>query len=190
MPDLSFAEVLFGRRSTRRAGSVSLRSVFKCLEMAMRPRYELVHDRFHRIRSPAISAGALHPIHAIAIKRGRFPKAFLYDHERHELVCMKIDNLVSLERLLANVAVCLPESRGLVLSLVADLWKVHAAYEHPESLIWRDAGALMQTLHMCAEAMGLAFCPLGILGNEILSALSLDQERSLAVGCACVGVRL
>lgn len=46
-----------------------------------------------------------------------------------------------------------------------------SAYADSETLVWRDAGAMLQTLALVAELFGLGFCPLGILGSEVVSAL-------------------
>ncbi|WP_153041057.1 hypothetical protein [Paraburkholderia monticola] len=73
------------------------------------------------------------------------------------------------------------------MALVADMAKPKAAYENGESLLLRDAGALLQTLALATEWCGLGFCPLGILGNEVVSALPAN-EQLLAVGAAAIGV--
>ncbi len=46
-----------------------------------------------------------------------------------------------------------------------------AAYENAGSLILRDAGCLVLTLCLCAEWLDLAACPLGFLGEDMVSPL-------------------
>ena len=70
--------------------------------------------------------------------------------------------------------------------LVGDMNRVAALYERPESLLWRDAGVLLQTLALVATAYRLALCPLGILGTAVVRALGLP-EPILGVGVALIG---
>ena len=41
--------------------------------------------------------------------------------------------------------------------------------------MWRDAGCLMMTLHLVAEYLGLAFCPIGGPGTALVRALGTDR---------------
>ncbi|RKP46980.1 hypothetical protein D7S89_16685 [Trinickia fusca] len=81
----------------------------------------------------------------------------------------------------------LPSASGAFLTLVADMARPMSAYAHGETLVWRDAGATLQTLALVAELFGLGFCPLGLLGNEVVSALP-SAEQLLAVGAAAIGL--
>jgi hypothetical protein len=82
----------------------------------------------------------------------------------------------------------LPVGRPTYLVLLGDLTLVDAAYANPGSLLWRDAGALLATLHLCAASFGLGFCPLGVLGNGLRAAIFPDLDRVVACGTAAVGV--
>jgi hypothetical protein len=79
-----------------------------------------------------------------------------------------------------------PDADGTFLVLVADVSRTDAAYESAVSLVWRDAGALLATLHLTATAMALGFCFLGLLGHDIVASIS-DAPTLLAVGAAVVG---
>jgi hypothetical protein len=46
----------------------------------------------------------------------------------------------------------------------------------------RDAGCLVSTLCLCAEWLDLAACPLGFLGEDMVSPLGFPQPRFRAVG--------
>jgi len=59
---------------------------------------------------------------------------------------------------------------------------VSAAYDNPESLVWRDAGALLFAICLFAEGLGLAACPLGFVGQWSVEALGFPADRFLAVG--------
>ena len=81
----------------------------------------------------------------------------------------------------------LPDADGTFIVLIADMARPMAAYRNSESLVWRDSGALLQTLALAAESYGLGFCPLGILGSEIVDGLP-RAARLLAVGAAAIGL--
>jgi len=70
---------------------------------------------------------------------------------------------------------------------LGDLGRVASHYAEPISLLWRDAGAYLQTTALAATAYRLAFCPLGILGNEVVAALDLNHTLVRAVGSAIIG---
>jgi hypothetical protein len=59
---------------------------------------------------------------------------------------------------------------------------VVAVYENADSLILRDAGCLVSTLCLCAEWLDLAACPLGFLGEDMVTPLGFPRPRFRAVG--------
>jgi len=110
-----------------------------------------------------------------------------YDPCGHRLQLLAVKDRAALKRLDANCTEILPEARGMVMVLLGDLSRVKAVYDNPWSLLWRDAGALLQTLALCAAAYRLAFCPLGALGSEILGALDLGGRDIIPAGIAMIG---
>jgi hypothetical protein len=104
----------------------------------------------------------------------------------HKLSHLNSVVLEPIQELIQTCSAILPEGRGTILVFVAEVQRTGSVYENPDSLIWRDAGALMQTLAFTFCAYGLAFCQLGILGNEIPSALNLST-RLIGVGVAVAG---
>ncbi|SEM10533.1 hypothetical protein SAMN05518845_11692 [Variovorax sp. YR750] len=75
-----------------------------------------------------------------------------------------------------------------LLLLVAEPGKTAAKYFNSESLVWRDAGVLLGYLSLAAEALGLAFVPLGITGDPWAGKL-VDESGLAGVGAALVGRR-
>jgi hypothetical protein len=80
--------------------------------------------------------------------------------------------------------------QGQLLWFCANVEKINAHYEHPESLIWRDAGVLLGVMALVAEALKLNFCPLGISGEPYLSAAFGTLGRLEGVGGAILGSRM
>jgi nitroreductase len=76
---------------------------------------------------------------------------------------------------------------GVLLGLVAEPGKTASKYANHESLVWRDAGVVLGYMSLVAEALGLAFCPLGITGGPHLTDYLSDTSLLEAVGLAVLG---
>jgi len=175
------------RRSVRTMQYAPLREVLNFLAFGTRPRFVRELDPLKRTRRLTASAGALHPIETVLFDRRGSGRVMRYDPRDHLIQLLRITSAAAVKRLAANCADIAPEAQGTALILVGDLGRVGAVYENPVSLLWRDAGALLQTLALCAVAYRLAFCPLGALGSEILEAVDLGQQKSVAAGIAMIG---
>lgn len=181
--DRAFVDVFEQRRSTRKLAPAPLELTVGALLFALAPRFWKDGDPLRRSRRPALSAGALHPITVLLF---------------HDQAVLRLNaDSCSLEKITfsakargAWISECrrvLPDANGTFLTLVADMARPGSAYAHSETLVWRDAGAMLQTIALAAELFGLGFCPLGILGNEVVSALP-SGEQLLAVGGAAIGL--
>lgn len=131
------------------------------------------------------ASGAIHSVHCL-VQPHSGEEWHRYDAKRHELVCIPgSSNAAHAARLAANEVV--PVGSASLIALVAEPGKSAAKYDFPESLIWRDAGVMLGYFSIAAEALGLAFCPLGITGDpEIAGALD-QQGRLRGVGLALLG---
>lgn len=72
---------------------------------------------------------------------------------------------------------------GILIWFAASPNKVNAKYKHELSLIWRDAGALIASMYLIAEALSLNYCALGALGSQELQTFTGDQSIIGAGGC-------
>ncbi|WP_321845832.1 nitroreductase family protein [Paraburkholderia bannensis] len=182
-PDRTFLDIFESRRSTRELGPAPIESLVDVLRLALVPRFWRDGDTLRRSRRPALSAGALHPISVLL-----FADAGVYrlnaDESALEELNMKPEVRANWLHKCKRV---LPSADGAFIALIADRARPAVAYENYESLVWRDSGALLQTLALAAETYGLGFCPLGILGNEIVDSLPAAAQL-LAVGAAAIGL--
>jgi len=138
-------------------------------------------------RRPAPSAGGIHPIEIFVRVAGE-ARVERYDPFAHALASVEVlhpDHLAAFDR---QVAAAVPNAGGSIMAFIADTSRTAAAYERSESLIWRDAGCLMMTLHLVAESLGLAFSPVGVLGTALARALAAP-EGWIAAGTCVVGTR-
>jgi SagB-type dehydrogenase family enzyme len=132
------------------------------------------------------SAGALHPIEVLLVIGTVNPRIARYDPLGHSLDLLRLRDASAMHDLLAKVREIVPQANGTTIVLVGDERRVGAKYENPESLFWRDAGALLQTMSLVATANRLACCFLGILGVDALRAIGL-QDRLTPTGVAVIG---
>lgn len=182
-----FSTVIETRRSTRAIRPAPLRELVNLIAFATRPRFVREGDLLARSRRLSPSAGALHPIDVILVNWRGMHRVMRYNMWEHQLELLVVRDAQPLQNLAQKCVDVLPEARGTALILLACLPTVSAAYENPTSLLWRDAGALLQTLALTATAHRLAFCPLGILGGEIVQAIGFDKQRVQSAGVAMVG---
>jgi len=80
---------------------------------------------------------------------------------------------------------CLLVGKGTILWFLADVAKTAGKYLHPESLVWRDGGALLATVLFVAEGMGLQACGLGIHETPSLRKIFRLPSSVIGVG-GCV----
>jgi hypothetical protein len=179
----SFVDIFERRRSTRALAPATVDSMTTVFHLALTPRFWQEGDAMRRTRRPALSAGALHPISVVLFVDG---VTYRVNSELCTLDRLSFPSEIY-EMWTSRCKLLLPNAQGAFIALVADMAKPKAAYENGESLLLRDAGALLQTLALATECCGLGFCPLGILGNEVVSALPAN-EQLLAVGAAAIGV--
>lgn len=183
--DSSFLEVLEGRRSERVLRPASMVRVVNALALGLHPRFWKEDDSFGRNRGPAISAGALHPISALIIPSREDSRLFRYNAPEHvlELLDANSSAVIGWCRKAREV---LPDADGSFMLLIADSEIPEAVYLNAISLIWRDAGAILQLMAMICKASSLGFCSLGLLGGEIAQTLD-SGNRLLPVGSAVIG---
>ena len=133
---------------------------------------------------PTPSAGAIHPIHILIHLPGASHWC-RYDSRRHGLseIPGSVEAFVGLEEQCHR---SLPAEQVTRLLLVAEPGKTSAKYKNGESLIWRDAGALLAVMAVIAEALDYSFCPLGITGDPWAGRLAPSGVLS-GVGVALVG---
>jgi SagB-type dehydrogenase family enzyme len=181
-------EVLHRRRSRRRFGplqedqlSALLWFAAKTLAMARQPSGFLWQHR------PAPSAGGRHPVCILVCTP--FVRPFelsVYDPDGHALLNLKPTESKAEQAFIDELQTVLPIQDGTVFWFAADFLRTASRYESGGSLVWRDAGALLATIHIAAEALRLHCCAYGPIGDERLSDI-LPSSRFSAVGGCIVG---
>lgn len=130
------------------------------------------------------SAGAMHPIHVLVAREN---KGWMrYDPIEHALIELpkSVEHATASRRAAGKLV---PLEQGMLIGLVAELGKTAAKYENPESLVWRDAGVVLGYMSLIAEALDLAYCPLGMSGQPHLTNYISDAASLQAVGLSVLG---
>jgi SagB-type dehydrogenase family enzyme len=134
---------------------------------------------------PHPSAGALHPIHALVARDGEA----LYRYAPSEHALVEIPGAApNAAHAMAAARAALELDRGWVLALVAEPGKTGSKYENPETLVWRDAGVVLGYMSVVAEALGMAFCPLGVAGGQVAALGFAEPGAMHGVGLAVLGL--
>jgi SagB-type dehydrogenase family enzyme len=190
IPRQSFVSVLLARRTRRKFLHLPDERLATLLWFAVKTRAVGVHNStvIHQFRS-APASGAVHAVDILVLRRirGRWD-AFLYDPGAHALVeILVLRN--QLAALLREVEKNLRIGAATVLWMVGDLNRLRARYVNEQSLIWRDAGALLATICLTAEALRIAACPLGSLAEPHVTRMLGGEGKVLSLGGLLVGRR-
>lgn len=182
----SFVDLATRRRSAREFAPLTLDRLgwllaLANLQLARGPQ----HLGFPLTLRPSPSAGAIHPVHLI-VQSPALGGWNRYDAAGHELVSVPGGPDVQIVRKAMDELVAAPAAT--LLLLVAEPGKTSAKYLNSESLVWRDAGVLLGYLSLAAEALDLAFVPLGITGDPWAGKL-VAEPGLVGVGAALVGAR-
>lgn len=164
------ADLLERRHSSRMFGPTTISQLATLLMRSGRVRdLTTVEDGYQASRRPAPSAGGRHPFDLhLAVGRqveGLNPGMYLFDAVTGALVARSQADFAP-EELLSRVGDHLgaPTAPATAIFLVGHLDRTLSRYPAGMSLAWRDAGALLQTLHLCAADLHLRSCIAGICG--------------------------
>lgn len=153
--------------------------------------HELQHNEHGVIwqHRGAPSAGGIHPVELILLgPAGCHWECARYDPIAHALRPLALPVGMSAETLRRETSVMVEPQQGTVLLFVADHARNSARYERGESLVWRDAGALVATVSFVAEALNLNSCALGFTGDDMVRRM-FTSERLGGAGGVIVGSR-
>lgn len=140
-----------------------------------------------RLRKLTISAGALHPVEVLIVSGAAVVEPIIYSDTDDIFGTVAVAQLTRFNAEIEALRTFLPNSSGHLLMYVGNVRHVERSYDNPSSLLWRDAGAMMQMFALYASAYGFAFAPLGSTGSGILESIDAPHEDYLALGTALIG---
>jgi nitroreductase len=179
---------LRSRRSRRVLTEAPLEDVAFVIRETMRTDFFGTASNEGRKRKAFPSAGAVHPVQAVLIDgKGTL---IHYDDVADRFVSFEAHDNGHLNVFLRECKGVIPTALGHWVFFFTDTRDLSDLYSGYVSLAWRDAGAAIQTMALVAEACGLGFCPLGILGKGLMNALFAEAEAFVPVGVAAIGGRV
>ena len=179
------SDVMRSRRSTRIMSEAPIEAVARVVRETLQADFVGIDSNHGRKLKAVVSAGALHPVQCVIVSPDSDP--IIYDDTANHFFSVQVRDRVQLEAFVENCRTVLPNTEACWIALIADCRDLSSLYIEHQSLLWRDAGAVIQMMALVAETCGLAFCPLGILGTEIVKALLINHDHALAVGVIAIG---
>ncbi|MCB1864335.1 MAG: hypothetical protein KDG50_02825 [Chromatiales bacterium] len=140
-----------------------------------------------RVKSPIPTAGALACVRTVVL--GAHEEAWIYDAAEHrsEVLSAPVDMC---DQIRTSASEFFNVGEGLLLLFFAYRPFVTKYYESPDSLVLREAGVLLGTLALIAEALEFSFCPLGATAeNWLVNLLGGSEKVIIPAGAAVVGRR-
>lgn len=199
-PDRStppFDQVLHRRRSIRIYGPLHLVDLVDLLESVFALRaFTEADDAGTRWFRPIPSAGARHPLIPLLLIDNVDqlpPGLWRYDPDGHQLLLVRLpENGLDDEWTMLCAAGEFATRPPAVVVLAARFDATLARYPEGASLVWRDAGVALGSLHLAATSLGLGSCILGtagVLTDEDLAACGIAGTLAGDVGALAVGAR-
>lgn len=187
--DSDFFTVLKRRRSSNKIGRLTDQDLSNVLSHAVRPvSLAASQDGYYTSLRPSPSAGARHPIDILIINPNAVEtddKIQLYNPLDHSLNSIEIDSH-ELKKFIDHVNKNKQIQDSTLIWFSIQKGKTSSKYHNPESLFWRDCGALLMCLQLVATAFNLKTCPIGTLGlphfNRIVNSNEIQSGGGILIG--------
>lgn len=166
-----FFHVLESRKSRREGAQISEKDISDLLWHCSRIKHtELENSGFLWQHRPVPSAGGRHPIDIILYNyMGDVSNIYFYEPFSHSVACLEDINNTALDKFITIVNDVLTIGSATILWFVGQFDKTLSKYENGECLVWLDAGILLGTVYLAAEALSLRCCAVGITGDPWIS---------------------
>lgn len=136
---------------------------------------------------PVPTAGGLASVRTIVVSNEG--SAWIYDPRTHRAGSLLVSPTV-IEKIVREANLFFETGDGSILLYFADRAVLERHYRNPESLVLREAGAIIGVMAVISEALGLAFCALGTQASIwICALLGAPEEAVIPGGAAVVGSR-
>lgn len=194
-PRSELAELLATRRSSRCLGPLRLDQLATLLNRVSQPRAAwLAADGYPEQQSPVPSAGGRNP-HTLLVLAyavvGLEPGAWLLstaDEPRLVRSQLKSEDVSALERAAVLALRSDIPAPALIVTLARPR-RTLSKYPRGEALMWKDAGALLSTMHLLAHDLGLASTILGTQGT-VRIPIPGTPEHLIDTGAVALGSKI
>jgi Nitroreductase family len=185
-PPADLFDILEERESRRKFQAMSIQDISTLLWFAQR-QTATIPGTIDRVKSPIPTAGALASVRTVVLRPSE--DAWVYDAVEHraEVLSIPVDTC---NRIRISASEFFDIGEGSLLLFFAHRPFIARYYESPDSLVLREAGVLLGTLGLIAEALEFSFCPLGTTAEDwLISLLGGDEQVIIPAGAAVVGRR-
>lgn len=187
LPSISLSDVLASRQSRRTYKAVSCQLLNSLLWHSARAIIVSPPNSSRWQHRPTPSAGGRHPIDLLIFTKQ--DNVYLYDPIPHALAKLNIIDNNSLGQFLISINQVITFEQATIIWFGAQFERTLSKYESGEDLVWRDAGALITTISLVAESLGLNCCAVGINGEPFISDMLSSKGKVVGVGGLLVGER-
>lgn len=180
----SFFEVIDNRKSERIFSKLTLEQISNLLWYSSKTKtISVTNENQFLSHRNAPSAGGIHPIDIFVSLPSDFDKRVLhyYDPFVHKLANVNLKQS-SLSLFFDNINRNLSIENSTIIWFAASIQRTGSKYKNPESLVWRDAGALIVLYQLVATALQINSCPVGTLGNPFFVDLFSKEMNVTSAG--------
>lgn len=185
-PSVDLFDLLEVRRSRREFEAMSIQDMSTLLWFTQR-HTATIPGATDRVKTPIPSAGALASVRTVVLRPHE--AAWVYDATKHRANVLSA-GIDACNDIRASASEFFNIGEGALLLFFAPRAFVAKYYKSPESLIQREAGVLLGTLALVAEALQFSFCPLGTTAEDwLITVLGGSEQVIIPAGAAVVGRR-
>lgn len=187
-PKKDFIETLISRRSQREFSKVLMEDLSFLLYLSTKTESIEIDDTgFITSKRTTPSAGARHPIDILVSTDESNSKRELSYYNPIDHTLGKLDiNEYNLNLFFNEVSQNLPLENACLIWFAIQTEKTASKYSNPETLYWKDTGALLYGLQLIAHYLNLKSCPLGTLGYNSFPKL-FDESQIISGGGLLIG---
>ncbi|VTP87298.1 hypothetical protein [Sphingobacterium daejeonense] len=152
---IDFFKVIEDRRSNKELLPLEANQLDFLLWYSSRTRDAYVDEDYILSKRPSPSAGAVHPIDILINHAG---DNFFSIYSPFEHGVYRLDFLEEkVQSFINHISLAFPSRKGTLLWFIIHPYRTDKYYNNSESLVWRDAGALMQTIALTCSALGIGW---------------------------------
>lgn len=184
-----FFDVLANRKSKRTFSRLEIDDISNILYFSAKTKNIAIKDNGYIVsHRPSPSAGAIHPIDILILtsRIDRVKSFYYYNAFQHSINKLKLSESLTGE-FIKHLNSVVEIGEGTLFWFIAHESRTAAKYENSMSLIWRDAGALIQCIQMVCTALDLNSCGVGTLAEPFVTNMFLEYGCISSCGGIIVG---
>jgi len=184
-----FDEVITNRKSQRTFSGINLQQLSDILWYTAKVKQTFVQDNgFILTHRGSPSAGARHPIDILILNQTLLDNNFPHYYNPIEHTLNRLDLATQIvETFIGHIDNIINTTNATIMWFVAHPKRTAAKYQSPESLIWRDAGALINSIQLTCTALNIKCCPIGSLGDPYIGDFFNRQAGVFGAGGVLIG---